>query len=512
MAADPDRPLFVLAETGEVLSISQFERRANQFARCLRQSGISRSDNVALCLENGMAILECAGGSERAGVYYTPINTHLGTEEIAFIVNDAGAKVFVTSQARFPIASSLPAQCPHVTKWLVVGEEQPPDPWHSYATLSELDDSPIADQQVGMPLFYSSGTTGRPKGVIKPLPDFTPDEVDISPFFEALGFRENMTYLSTAPLYHSAPLGVLGGAVRLGAINVIMEHFDPASFLSFIKRYDITHTQAVPTMFSRLLKLPEPVRAFADVSTLEVLLHGAAPCPVQVKADMISWFGPVLTEYYAASEGIGFTVCDSDEWLLHRGSVGRAVLESEVFILDDEHHQVPIGTDGVVWFGGPGARSFSYLNDAQKTDECQIETELGLLSTTWDVGHLDGEGYLYLTDRRANMIISGGVNIYPQEAENLLITHCKVADAAVFGIPNEEFGEEVKAVVQPADGVEPSAELAAELIQFCRDGLAHFKCPKSVDFENPLPRLPTGKLYKRLLRDRYWTGRSTSIV
>jgi long-chain acyl-CoA synthetase len=321
------------------------------------------------------------------------------------------------------------------------------------------------------------------------------------------GFREGMHYLSPAPLYHSAPQASVSAGVRLGAKVVVMERFDPARFLELVEEHGITHSQMVPTMFSRLLKLPEEQRRAADLSSLEAIVHAAAPCPVPVKEEMIEWWGPIIREYYGATEGNGFTFCTSEEWLTHKGTVGKAVL-GEVVILDDEGNRQPTGTPGTVWLRG--ATAFEYFNDPEKTAESRNAE--GDTSTVGDVGFLDEDGYLYLTDRKTYMIISGGVNIYPQETENLLITHPKVMDAAVIGVPNDDLGEEVKAVVQPADGVEPGPALERELIAFCREHLAHYKSPRSIDFEDELPRLPTGKLYKRLLRDRYWEGHTTGIV
>jgi long-chain acyl-CoA synthetase len=288
---------------------------------------------------------------------------------------------------------------------------------------------------------------------------------------------------------------------------VIMEHFDAAQFLELVGRYRVTHSQVVPTMFSRLLKLPEDVRKAADVSSLECIVHAAAPCPIPVKEQMIKWFGPIILEYYAATEGNGFTFVDSNDWMAHKGTVGKALV-AQVLILDEDGNECPTGVPGTVWF--KGATNFEYFRDPAKTAESR--NAAGDTSTVGDVGYLDEEGYLYLTDRKTYMIISGGVNIYPQETENLLVTHPKVMDAAVIGVPDEDLGEVVKAVVQPADGVEPGPELERELIAFCREHLAHFKCPRSIDFEAELPRLPTGKLYKRLLRDRYWQDHATQIV
>jgi long-chain acyl-CoA synthetase len=320
-------------------------------------------------------------------------------------------------------------------------------------------------------------------------------------------FREQQIYLSPAPLYHSAPQASVAATIRLGGTAVIMEHFDPAHYLELVARHRITHSQLVPTMFSRMLKLPDEVRAAADVSSLEAIIHAAAPCPVPVKQAMIEWWGPIILEYYGATEANGFTWCNSEQWLAHPGTVGKAVL-GEVIIRDEEGKPLPTGEPGTIWFRG--ATNFTYWQDPEKTAESRDAT--GTESTVGDVGYLDDEGYLYLTDRKSYMIISGGVNIYPQETESLLVTHPKVFDAAVIGVPNEDLGEEVKAVVQLMPDVAAGPETERELIAFCREHLAHFKCPRSVDFVDELPRLPTGKLYKRLLRDQYWTGRSSSIV
>jgi long-chain acyl-CoA synthetase len=368
---------------------------------------------------------------------------------------------------------------------------------------------PIADEQLGAAMLYSSGTTGRPKGILRALPEVPPETaLPVMEFVKAMfGFREGMTYLSPAPLYHSAPQASVSAALRLGSTAVIMEHFDAAQFLDLVARYRITHSQMVPTMFSRLLKLPADVRQAADTSSLECIVHAAAPCPVPVKEQMIEWWGPVIVEYYGATEANGFTFCNSQEWLGHKGTVGKPIL-GELLILDEDGNKCALGEPGTVWFRG--ATAFDYFNDPDKTRESRDET--GTMSTVGDVGYVDEDGYLYLTDRKTYMIISGGVNIYPQETENLLITHPKVMDAAVLGVPNEDLGEEVKAVVLPAAGVEPGPALERELIEFCREHIAHFKCPRSIDFVSELPRLPTGKLYKRLLRDQYWQGRQSSIV
>jgi long-chain acyl-CoA synthetase len=357
-------------------------------------------------------------------------------------------------------------------------------------------------------MLYSSGTTGRPKGILPPLDDVPPGEMrpGVSFLIGLLRYREGLTYLSPAPLYHAAPLASVGLAIGCGGTVIIMEKFDPEQYLSLVERYRVTHSQLVPTMFSRMLKLPEQVRSRYDLSSLEVAIHAAAPCPVPVKRQMIDWWGPILREYYGATEGIGFSVCDTGEWLAHPGTVGKVVL-GELHILDPFFEPVPAGEPGTLWFKPESP--FRYFDDIEKTAESTSPD--GSMVTVGDVGYLDDDGYLYLTDRATFMIISGGVNIYPQECENLLITHPKVADAAVFGVPNDDLGEEVKAVVQLMPGIDPGPDTAAELITFCREHLAHLKCPRSVDFTDELPRSPTGKLYKKALRDSYW-GKSRSRI
>jgi long-chain acyl-CoA synthetase len=315
-----------------------------------------------------------------------------------------------------------------------------------------------------------------------------------------------MVYLSPAPLYHSAPQTAVNLTIRKGGTAVIMERFDPQLFLELIGQYKITHTQLVPTMFSRMLKLPPDVREKADLRSLEVAIHAAAPCPVQVKEAMIDWWGPIIHEYYGATEALGFTACNSEEWLQHKGTVGKVML-GDLHILDEDGKPCPPGVPGEIWF--KTASEITYFNNEEKTREGRSAD--GTMSTVGDVGYVE-DGFLFLTDRATFMIISGGVNIYPQETENLLITHPKVMDAAVFGVPNEDLGEEVKAVVQVVDGVTTDEALVAELMAFCAEHLSHQKCPRSIDFEDQLPRLPTGKLYKRLLKDRYWADHKNRIL
>ncbi|NDG94178.1 MAG: acyl-CoA synthetase, partial [Gammaproteobacteria bacterium] len=352
----------------------------------------------------------------------------------------------------------------------------------------------IEDEVLGTSMLYSSGTTGRPKGIIRPLPPQAPAEpLPLYSFLLNLWqYREDMIYLSPAPLYHSAPQAAVNLTLRMGGTVVIMERFDAEQYLSLIGQYQVTHSQLVPTMFSRMLKLPETVREQYDLSTLEIAIHAAAPCPVLVKQQMIEWWGPIIHEYYGATEGLGFAACNSEEWLSHPGTVGKVVL-GELSVLGDDMQPLPLGEPGTLWF--KSATEFQYHRDEEKTREATSSD--GSMTTVGDVGYVDADGFLYLTDRKTFMIISGGVNIYPQETEDLLISHPKVADAAVFGVPNQDLGEEVKAVVQPIAGVAGDDSVTEELLQYLSERVSRQKLPRSIDYRDELPRLPTGKLYKR---------------
>lgn len=498
-----------MGSTGEVVTYADYEARSNRLARLLRAQGLRRGDHIAVFMENNSRFLETEGAPDRTGLYYTLINSYLSAEEVAYVVNDCQAKVLITSVDKRDVAMATAPECPGVERFLMVGAPDEGDgPFEGYeAAVDRFPPAPVPDEQQGAPMLYSSGTTGRPKGIFRPLPDTQPGQAGAGPLAKAWRLREGMTYLSPAPLYHSAPSGGVSLTLRLNGTVVVMERFDPEQFLALVERYHVTHTQMVPTMFSRLLKLPDEVRRRYDLSSLEGVVHAAAPCPVPVKEAMIEWLGPILLEYYAATEGIGMTVCDSAEWLAHKGTVGRSLV-GKLLILDEDGAECPVGQEGAVWFKGDA--NFEYFNDPDRTAEAR--NPAAGTSTVGDVGRVDEDGYLYLTDRKTYMIISGGVNIYPQETENLLVTHPKVMDAAVIGVPNEDLGEEVKAVVQLMPGVEGTANLERELVGFCREHLAHFKCPRSVDFTADLPRLPTGKLYKRLLRDRYWGDHGSRIV
>jgi long-chain acyl-CoA synthetase len=506
------QPAFIMAGTGEEVSYAELEARSNRLAHLLRAHGLKRLDHYSIFMENNNRYLESCAAGERAGLYYTCINSYLMPDELAFILNNSQSKALITSKANHAVAAKALPQCPEVKLLLIVdgGEEHAPFIDLDRA-VEKFPATPIPDERLGTPMLYSSGTTGRPKGILRPLPEVPPSKP--LPLFDFLNklwqYREGMIYLSPAPLYHSAPQAAVSLAIRNGGTVVIMEQFDPEQYLKLIERYHVTHSQLVPTMFSRLLKLPEEVRRRHDLSSLEIAVHAAAPCPALVKEQMIEWWGPIIHEYYGATEGLGFTACDSAQWLKHRGTVGKVLL-GDLHILDAEMKPCPKGEPGEIWF--KTATPFEYFNDPDPEKTKRSRSADGSMSTVGDIGYVDDDGFLYLTDRSTFMIISGGVNIYPQECENLLVTHPKVADAAVFGVPNPDLGEEVKAVIQPMPGVAPCDELAQELIGFCQKHLSRQKCPRSVDFEAQLPRLPTGKLYKRGLRDRYWGGKSSRIV
>lgn len=511
-AAHPERAAIVMAASGETISYGALDARSNQLAHLLRAQGLRRLDHYAVFMENNARFAETCVAGERTGLYYTCINSYLKADELAYILQNSQAQLLITSPSRLEVARQALAQCPKVRLVLVAGGAPSYDDARirAYeAALASFPGTPVADERLGTSMLYSSGTTGRPKGILRPLPDEPPAfEMPLFQFLNKLWrAREGMVHLSPAPLYHSAPLANLGVVLRAGGTAIVMEHFDPEQFLALVPKHRVTHTQLVPTMFSRMLKLPAEVRARHDLSSLEIAIHAAAPCPVQVKEQMIDWWGPIIHEYYGATEGLGFTACDTPQWLAHRGSVGK-VLMGDLHILDENMQPCAKGVPGEVWF--KTANPFEYFNDAERT--AQARSGDGSMSTVGDVGYIDDDGFLYLTDRASFMIISGGVNIYPQECENLLVTHPQVADAAVFGVPNEDLGEEVKAVVELMPGVPATAQTAQALIAFCAEHLARHKCPRSLDFIDAMPRLPTGKLYKKPLRETYWTGRGASRI
>ncbi|HEY8524660.1 MAG TPA: acyl-CoA synthetase [Acidimicrobiales bacterium] len=518
-ATAPDRPAVIVGGSGATLTYGELEARSNRVAQVLRNRGLGVGDHVALVLPNGIEFFEVMWGALRAGAYVTPINWHLTPAETAYIVNDCGASLlFGAAELLAQLGDQV--ELPPERRIAVGAPTGAAAPVHTLAgyeeALAAVPDTPIADQAEGAYMFYSSGTTGRPKGI---KPESVGGELgqgtsSFSLLMSAMfGFDESSVYLSPAPLYHAAPAGWTTGAHRLGATTVVMERFDPVETLRLVERYRVTHVQFVPTHMVRLLKLPEDERARFDLSSLRYVIHAAAPCPPEVKRAVIEWLGPKVYEYYSGSEGVGFCLIGPDEWLERPGSVGRSLL-GPVHICDPEGRELGPREEGQVWFEPPGA--FEYHGDPAKTASAFNDRGWATLG---DVGWLDEDGYLFLTDRVSNMIISGGVNIYPREVEDVLIVHPRVADVAVIGVEHPDMGEAVRAVVEPEGGVagaDDAEGLAAELIGFCRDRLAHYKCPTTVAFVDELPRLPTGKVAKRLFDERlrapYGPGTIVEVV
>ena len=498
-----DKAAYVIAETGETTTFKQLDDLSMQASQLFRQLGLNRGDHVAILLENHPALLQVCFAAQRSGLYFTAISYRLQNEEVDYIVTDCQAKVFITSKSQQHLVEKLNLDSCH--SYMVDGVAAGFNSWEE--SLAEMPAKKIADESIGVQMLYSSGTTGRPKGVYKPLPEGEYG-VDEGPnlFGMLYGVSVDSIYLSPAPLYHAAPLTFTMGMLSMGVTCIVMQHFEAEGSLAAIEKYEVTHSQWVPTMFIRMLKLDDDVRLKYDISSLQCAIHAAAPCPVPIKEEMIEWWGPVIHEYYAGSEGNGFVAINSEQWLEHKGSVGLP-LTAQLHIVGEDGEEVAQGESGTIYFEGGG--DFEYFNDKEKTEESRHKQGW---STLGDVGYQDADGFLYLTDRKSFMIISGGVNIYPQETENLLVTHPKVMDVAVFGVPNDDFGEEVKAVVQPKDWNDVGPDFEAELIEFCREHISHLKCPRSVDFDKELPRHPTGKLYKRLLRDKYWEGHRTKLL
>ncbi len=506
-----DKPALVMGGSGFTQTFGELDAAANRLSHVLRNAGLQPGDHVAICMENHDRYLEVVWGCHYAGLVYTCASSRLQSGELEYIVNDCGARVYITSKYKSDQAAEILPNTPGVELRLML--DGTIEGHESYeAAVAAQPDTPLdEDRKAGLDMLYSSGTTGQPKGVARPYPNEALEEFNNGvTTLAALLFAVDDTkrYLSPAPFYHAAPLRFCMSMHALGATVVAMENFDAEMYLQLVEQHQITHSQVVPTMFVRMLKLDEEVRTTYDVSSLEYVIHAAAPCPVPTKKAMIEWFGPVIHEYYAGSEGNGFVYCNSEQWLAHEGTVGMPI-NCTLHIVGEDDQEVPQGQSGTIYF--EGGAEFEYHNDPEKTKSSRHPKGW---STLGDVGYVDEDGFLYLTDRKAYMIISGGVNIYPQEAENVLVTHDKVIDVAVFGVPNEDFGEEVKAVVQPREmpaDDDAARELAGELIQFCRSQLADVKCPRSIDFREELPRHPTGKLYKRLLKDEYWQAAGRSI-
>jgi long-chain acyl-CoA synthetase len=504
-AARPTAPAVVLGAR-VTATYGELDDRSKRLAGALRQRGLAPGSNLAVLMENNGPFLEVLWAAQRSGLHYTAVNRHLRPSEVQYVLDDCGAEALVSSAAMREVIAALDlARIPN--RICAVGELEGFDPYDELLASSP----PIAasDEEEGREMLYSSGTTGRPKGVRKEragtaLGDPSAAPVQIAQGIGLFGVGSDAVYLSPAPLYHAAPLVYSMSMHRLGATVVVMERFDPEECLRLIEQHRVTHAQFVPTMFVRLLRLPDEVRARYDTSSLQVVMHAAAPCPVAIKHQMIDWWGPIVHEYYSGTEDIGGTFITADEWLTHPGSVGRPT--EGCHIVGEDGAVLGTGEVGVVHFAG--GRPFEYHNDAEKT--ASIVDEHGW-RTLGDMGYLDADGYLYLTDRKAHMIISGGVNIYPQETEDVLLGHPDVADVAVIGVPDPDMGEAVKAVVELVDPGRAGPAVAAELLAHCRQLLASYKCPTSIDFTTELPRSENGKLYKRLLRERYWVGHDSLI-
>jgi long-chain acyl-CoA synthetase len=499
-----DKPALIVAETGETVSYGELDRRSNRAAQVFRACGLSVGDTIAVFLDNVPEYYDLVWGAQRSGLFYVCIPSKLTAPEVDYIVRDSGAKLLIVGEALAGVAARVDlGACQGFAVGAVAGFAD----WR--AAVAAMPDTPIPDERAGVDMLYSSGTTGRPKGVRVALPEdpsiAAPNVLmQLAQALYALG--PDTTYLSPAPLYHAAPLRWSMTVMRLGGTVVMMQHFDPEAALAAIERYKVTASQWVPTHFVRMLKLDPTVRAHHDLSSLKVAIHAAAPCPMPVKQAMIDWWGPVLFEYYAGSEGNGLTAIDSAQWLAHPGSVGRAVY-GVLHVCDEAGEELGPDQEGLIYFSDGGV--FEYHNDPDKTAEARHPKGW---TTLGDIGRIDADGFLYLTDRKSFMIISGGVNIYPQEIENRLITHPRVADVAVIGGPDAEMGERVIAVVQPVDMAEAGEALAAELTAWCRAELSGVKTPRQIDFAAELPRHATGKLYKRLLRDSYWGESGGRIV
>jgi long-chain acyl-CoA synthetase len=501
---DPDKPAIVMAGTGDTLSYGDLEAHSVRLARAWRAAGLRPGDGVALLVENHPRFLVVAWAAQRSGLYFTPISTQLTADEVRHIVADSGAAVLVASNRTASVAVEAAATLKSSLLLRMLVDSTADGAAAGFVGWDDVvagqPAEPLADETEGTDMVYSSGTTGRPKGIKRPLTGeaFGTPPRRLTAMVDLYGFGADTVYLSPAPLYHAGPLRFTMTAQRLGATVVVMERFNAEAALEALERHRVTHSFWVPTMFVRLLQLPAALRDGRDLATHRVALHTGAPCPVEVKRQMIDWWGPIVHEFYGGSEGAAFVACAPSEWLARPGTVGRS-LRGGVHVLAEDGSELPAGTVGEIWF--EGGQPFEYRNDAAKTAEAR--TAHGW-ATLGDIGYVDDDGYLFLTDRKAFTIVSGGVNIYPQEAENVLAGHPEVADVAVFGIPNADFGEEVKAVVVPVEPGRATEAFAAELIGYCRERLAAIKCPRSVDFRTEVPRGDNGKLYKRALRDEYW--------
>ena len=491
--------------SGASLSYRELEDESRRLARLLHDAGLRPGDHISLFMENRLEFFIAFWAGIRSGFYVTAVNRYLRPPEAAYILQDSACKALITTREMGSAATDLVGLAPEVRLWLRYGGGG--DGYTDVTTtVAGYPAEPLEEEPRGETMLYSSGTTGRPKGIKRianglPIADPASAPVLLALLSGLFGFDAKTVYLSPAPLYHAAPLGFTTGVQCLGGTCVIMEKFDAAQALRSIDEHSVTHSQWVPTMFGRILKAGPEVLAAHDGSTHQVAVHAAAPCPVEIKKGMFDLWGPIIHEYYAGTEVNGFVYCPPQDWLDHPGTVGRSILGT-VRICDEFGNELPAGQPGTIYFERDEL-TFEYHNDPEKT-RCALHPDHPTWSTLGDIGYLDEEGFLYLTDRKAFMIISGGVNIYPQEIEDCLIMHPDVADVAVIGVPNDDLGEEVKAVVQLEEGRAATEAKARELMDYSREHLASFKTPRSIDFRPELPRLPTGKLYKRVLRDEYW--------
>ncbi|MGE8318835.1 MAG: AMP-binding protein [Comamonas sp.] len=497
----PDKAALVMLDRGTTITYAELDRRAARAARWLVSLGLQAGYCIAILLDNDPRMLELAWAARRAGLYYAPINHHLTPAEASFILGNCDARLLLASGATAALARAITGESAHADVQRVLLDQHEPGFLHYGDALAQVDErAELPPRPVGRDMLYSSGTTGRPKGVRRPLVPYAerrqPDR-DLETWRRQFGFGEHTVYLSTAPFYHAAPLRYMVRTLECGGTCVAMERFDAERALAAIEQHRVTHSQWVPTMLARMLRLPQQVRERYDLSSMQVAIHAAAPCPPQVKQAMLDWWGDILYEYYGGSEGLGVTIINAQEWRAHPGSVGQAKLGT-IHIVDDAGRELPPHEIGTIYFSG--AANFEYYKDPSKTREAYNAQGW---ATYGDMGHVDEQGYLYISDRRADLILCGGVNLYPMEIENVLAGHPQVSDVAVVGVPDEDLGEVPWAVVQLHEGQEGSAAMAQQLAAYCRGRLGSMKLPRRVVFEGPLPRLPTGKLLRRELKQRF---------
>jgi acyl-CoA synthetase (AMP-forming)/AMP-acid ligase II len=500
---DPDRPAVIMAGSGARLTYAELDGRANRLAHVLHGRGLRRGDHVSFFMENRPELVVAFCAAERAGLCYTPIDAKYSPDEVSWIVNDSTSRVVIASAELADVARSLPATCPAVEHWLMVGGETAA-PFADLGEAMAIEPSgPIDDERLGAAMLYSSGTTGRPKGVLRPVADVAPGDLLPAVEFARQTYRvtDGCTFVVPGPLHHAMGVMPIGTTLRSGGTAIILERFDAQQVVEVVEEHRATHLILVPTMAGRIVKLPPQTRSDHPMDTLEAVTLSGSPCPPSVKQDLISWVGPIVSDIYGGSEGAGLCVCDSYEALARPGTVGRAVV-GELVILDEDDQPLGPHRTGRVYFRG--GTPFSYFHDDDKTAEAYDRT--GELATMGDIGYVDEDGYLFLTDRVAFTIVSGGVNIYPQEIENVLVGHPLVEDVAVIGVPDDDRGEQVKAIVQLTSGAQPSPELATELIASTAERLARYKQPRSVDFVDEIPRNSAGKIDKRALKASYWAA------